>query len=109
MAVASGEEKERSHSMTRSEPLTRNPRGMTRAGPNRVISLEVGRTRASETTEAPMQPVYALMSLEALASNPVLPEVMVPTWAPAEPGGDAAASDASPFMTDGSGEPAAFA
>ena len=62
-----------------------------------------------ETTEAPMQPVYALMPLEALAGNPVLPEVMVPTWAPAEPGGDAAASDASPFMTDGSGEPAAFA
>ena len=56
-----------------------------------------------------MQPVYALMPLEALASNPVLPEVMVPTWAPAEPGGGAAASDASPFMTDGSGEPAAFA
>ena len=65
-----------------------------------------------ETTEAPMRPVYALLPLEALAGNPVVPEVMVPTWVPAEPGGDAAAPDASPFMKfmpDGSGEPAAFA
>ena len=79
-------------------------------GPNpEQVRVDGGGLWPDETTEAPMQPVYALMPLEALASNPVLPEVMVPTWAPAEPGGDAAASDASPFMTDGSGEPAAFA
>ena len=48
-----------------------------------------------------MQPIYALISLEGLVGS-----TLVPTWAPAESGGDAAASDASPFMTDGSGEPA---
>ena len=72
--------------------------------------LDVGNVRVDgsslwpdELTESPMQPIYALMSLEGLVGS-----TLVPTWAPAESGGDAAASDASPFMTDGSGEPAAF-
>ena len=71
--------------------------------------LDVGNVRVDggslwpdELTESPMQPIYALMSLEGLVGS-----TLVPTWAPAESGGDAAASDASPFMTDGSGEPAA--
>ena len=73
--------------------------------------LDVGNVRVDggslwpdEATESPMQPIYALMSLEALVGS----TVEVPTWAPAEPGGDSAASGASPFMTDGTGEPAAF-
>ena len=88
-----------------------------------------------EATETPMQPVYAAMDLEALVgstgrmlghkrpqaarsrgqlvvlgrkSTSTRDAGLIPRPPPAglRPTGDSAAPDASPFLTDGTGEPA---